>query len=1028
MDGIEIRPFREEDAAGLAELLNASDAAWPGTFTGGIAYTAERVLEHSREEDYLLDLVAEAGGKIVGTCTLTRDWDDPQAAYVSFLNVHPDWHGKGIGRRLLISALKGAIGLGAPYVTLDTWSGNERAIPLYKKTGFFWIPGTDVRMENYLPQILRLPWTKEFLGDVHWYGCLKREITLEEDREEWRGREVFRYVFEREGRRLEVVIDRAAKAPCAVFAPDFSAEIWLEPAKPWSAIPFKLRWRLVNRARAPRLVALSVHGDPGIKISGGKLLSLEPGEEGEGECRGSASPDLQAEPHRPLPAVRLALLSEGDGAEFACGVEGKPPLEVSCGPAPLFVCPDTPRRVRLSLVSHYEGTLEGKVSLAPCEGLSLEPHSWDFCLSSGEAEVLEVDLEARPGAHVLGGRVELSSGETWEISPLPILSRGPGQTIGCLLGDRALMAGDWGWLEARARGGRLVLFRHGGTHPVLRQGEELGPPFFPSDLGQRRWELRLERSPAGVRLTMEADSGRFPGVRLKKEVLSSPGNLMRISYSASSHREAPLPVQLRVVHWDLPDLPWEVSFRAHEALISNPLGAFPEGKGDFPEELAEDWLSLGTKGWTVGLIPEGKVTWDCTRGWSWKTELRELPPGRAVALHRYLLYIGPGDFTTVRGLWAEERGVTAIPEEPRPFVWVEPSRTVLIGERGQLGFRVRTARGQPFSGMLSLTPPEGISLAQAEFPLSEVKRGKPVELGARWAKTGAIRAGMGKLVLRGMGEERRFPWWVIALPQGKPEVAEGEREGQRVFTIGAGKTRFQVAPSFAGSLISWREKGEEWLLVGFPRPRAFTWLSPWFGGIYPILYELSLDEWNWPGRLHREEFRGERWAGEFSEIPLSGVRLLCEPRSRDLRGLSLEVIYASPGEGILLSLLRVRNSGRPRRLSGGFLGFLRPEGELRDTVLYSPGRVRIRSPYHAGYEARGWSLVRAPSGAGILLVVPPQAVAAIWDAGEEGRHLGIARDFRLDPGEEALIWGWWVALQPREPFEPWLALSHVSRA
>ena len=73
-----IRTFCEEDAAGVAELLNASDSAWPGTFTGGIPYTPERVLEHRREGEYLLDLVAEAEGKIVGTCTLTRDWDDPR--------------------------------------------------------------------------------------------------------------------------------------------------------------------------------------------------------------------------------------------------------------------------------------------------------------------------------------------------------------------------------------------------------------------------------------------------------------------------------------------------------------------------------------------------------------------------------------------------------------------------------------------------------------------------------------------------------------------------------------------------------------------------------------------------------------------------------------------------------------------------------------------------------------------------------------------------------------------------------------
>ena len=260
---IVIRAFREEDAVGLAVLLNASDSAWPGTFTGGVPYTPERVLEQRREREYLLDLVAEADGEIVGTCTLTRDWDDPQAAYVAFLNVHPEWHGKGIGKRLLLRAVDEAVHLGVPYVSLHTWAGNERALPLYKKTGFFWIPGTDVRMENYLPLMLRLPWAKELLGDAHWYGCLKREITLEEDREEWEGRQVFRYRLERGEKSLEVVIDRAAKAPCAVYGEGFSAELWPAPAEPRAVLPFRLCWRLANRGEDPLIVGLSARGPPG---------------------------------------------------------------------------------------------------------------------------------------------------------------------------------------------------------------------------------------------------------------------------------------------------------------------------------------------------------------------------------------------------------------------------------------------------------------------------------------------------------------------------------------------------------------------------------------------------------------------------------------------------------------------------------------------------------------------------------------------------------------------------------------------
>jgi|Deesub1362A_J573_1020465.scaffolds.fasta_scaffold06315_2 ribosomal protein S18 acetylase RimI-like enzyme len=1025
-EGVKIRLFREADAAGVAELLNASDSTWPGTFTGGIAYSAERVLEHRREGDYLLDLVAEAEGKIVGSCILTRDWSDPQAAYVSFLDVHPEWHGKGIGKGLLLRAVEEAIRRGFPYLVLNTWAGNERAVPLYKKAGFFWIPGTSVRMENYLPQVLSLPWVQEFLEDTHWYDCLRRKLTLEEDREKWRGREVFRYRWERNGKVLEVVIDRAAKAPCALLAPEFSAEVWPEPAEPWGALPFRLHWRLENKGQSTLNLGISAWGESGIELAGGELVALSPGEERVGECEGRLAPQLEREPRRPLPAAKLRLITPTGVVELAAGMKGELPVEVSWGPAPRFVLPAAPQRAKLFLTNHQKSAVTGKLSLLPPQGLALHPHAWEFHLGPGETRALEVEIEAQPGGYALTGRVELSSGESWDIPRLPVLSRAPGQVAGCLLEKRAVVAGDWGWVEARAQGGRLIFFRYGEQHPELRQGEELGPPFYPAELGQRRWQLQLAREGEALVLIQEASSGRVPGLSLKKRVVFSPGHLVRIEYVVSSRREGPHPVRLRIAHWDLPDRPWWISFRAQEGLIHEPLGSFPEGEGDFPRKLAEEWLALEAEGWAIGLLPTGEVEWDCDWGWSWKTKSRQVPAGESIPFHSYCIYLGPGDAEEVRRRWGEQNGLHPEPEQPHPLVWVDPPGPFLVGRTGELALRVRTARGQPFSGKLRLSPPRGLSLTKEEVELEGVLQGKPAEIKVRWQKDGPPRAGTGELVLEGMGEKRRFPWPLIFLPQEGPKGQAETREGREIFVISAGRTELRVAPEFAGSLISWQRDGTEWFLSAFPSPRPFVWFSPWFGGIHPVLHELSLDEWTWPGRLHEEEFAGELWRGEVLGVPASGVRLRCSPSGKGLEGLSLEVLYASPGEGILLSLLRIRNQGRPRHLSGGFWGFLAPSGEHRNTELRSPERTRVPSPYHAWYEAHGWALVQAPGGEGLLGVAQPFGTMSTWDAGEEGRHFGIEREFQLDPGQETSLWCWWVALGRGEDPTPWLALSQVS--
>lgn len=258
-------------------------------------------------------------------------------------------------------------------------------------------------------------------------------------------------------------------------------------------------------------------------------------------------------------------------------------------------------------------------------------------------------------------------------------------------------------------------------------------------------------------------------------------------------------------------------------------------------------------------------------------------------------------------------------------------------------------------------------------------------------------------------------------------MVPGEREGQEVFTIFTGEGSVQVAPGFSAAAFSWRERGKEWLLSAFPEARAFAWLSPWFGGIYPVLYELSLEEWNWPGRLYRERFQGQVWRGELGGIPLAGVRLACQPKGKGLAGLDLEVSYASPGEGLLLSVLRVRNEGHPRRLAGGFLGFFSLGGQYREAVLETPGRTRLPSPYHVWYDALDWGLVRVPSGEGMLALSPPGGKVGTWDAGEKGRHLTLERTFLLGSGEEATVWGWWVSIRPGEGPLEWLSLPRWLR-
>jgi DNA-binding MarR family transcriptional regulator/GNAT superfamily N-acetyltransferase len=76
---------------------------------------------------------ARCGGEIVGCCALKADGDRFE---LSKMIVHPDWQGRGIGRRILLHVIAKLRQLGAPKLWLGTHSKLKRAMALYLHLGF----------------------------------------------------------------------------------------------------------------------------------------------------------------------------------------------------------------------------------------------------------------------------------------------------------------------------------------------------------------------------------------------------------------------------------------------------------------------------------------------------------------------------------------------------------------------------------------------------------------------------------------------------------------------------------------------------------------------------------------------------------------------------------------------------------------------------------------------------------------------------------------------------------------------------
>ncbi len=124
MDEVRIRLMRLKDVEAVADIEEASFAR---------PWSRESFRQELTRNAAARYLVAEAHGQIAG---YAGAWIILDESHITNIAVHPDFRGKGIGRRLTEELLQVLSNLGAGYATLEVRVSNLRAQQLYRSLGF----------------------------------------------------------------------------------------------------------------------------------------------------------------------------------------------------------------------------------------------------------------------------------------------------------------------------------------------------------------------------------------------------------------------------------------------------------------------------------------------------------------------------------------------------------------------------------------------------------------------------------------------------------------------------------------------------------------------------------------------------------------------------------------------------------------------------------------------------------------------------------------------------------------------------
>ena len=219
--------------------------------------TAEEVISNESNSGNLKLYLAIDNDEVVGYCSFSEYEYDEGASYLPLINVSPDYQGKKVGKALILKVVEDAVNSKWPRFDLFTWSGNIKAMPLYKKCGFFWEKkNSSVHLMNFIPYLYQTEALKDYLKDIDWYKDSKRIIDMNQDGEEINHFDYFRYDFENDKTKLAFEFERTGRGLRLIETPDYSIEMSIPKYKPVFNNNYLATFKIINKSKKDLVINL----------------------------------------------------------------------------------------------------------------------------------------------------------------------------------------------------------------------------------------------------------------------------------------------------------------------------------------------------------------------------------------------------------------------------------------------------------------------------------------------------------------------------------------------------------------------------------------------------------------------------------------------------------------------------------------------------------------------------------------------------------------------------------------------------
>lgn len=901
MAGIEIVEYEPKFAAAVAQMWTDSQDNWGGS---SAVRTEQEVFQQEANSSNLNLYLAMDGDKVVGYCGLSEYKGDEGALYIPLLNVLPDYHGKKIGKILVLKAVERTIELGWPRLDLYTWPGNTKAVPLYKKCGFFWEEQDEsTHLMNYIPAVLATEAVKGFFGKTDWYQHNTRKIEVKPDGRKENGFDYFEYSWKSEaGESLRIEFERKGRGIRLIETDDYLLSASIENFKLVSGGTYPIRYEIINKSGKPLEISLEGIDDKNIMYTGfSRHVKVENKEIIEGTFEIGPIEEEQS-PNKTHPTVMTKVKINGKEAVFKTGIMPRYPANVTIQVPATQTFTGVPSQFYLEMENNMPEAATFTFALPELSFLHLEKRDFQVELQAKEKKSCPVPYRLDHFGFYepeVDFAVVTESGKEWSFSK---------KVTAAFKGMGARFSGEsddyWhiynGLYHVLLDKNENVLFpgrKKFGEGPSFFFFPKLGKPFSDefSRIKPQSVDFFEESTTIGLKATFQSQA--FQGLQLVSNVRLYGEGLVEQWYEVKNLSGEETSADIWLYNWIYHGL-YRPVFSYENQIIATD-----------NEHVYEYWESHKvTENWLFSRHDDYNPHGLC---WSSEYNIRfedwfpyfehnfgKLAVGELVKTKPTFLSIGAfQDWQDFRAFALQQ----AIPEplsmsadvqftvnDNNPVVTGETKAVLNEIKSTYLNGPVTLKAGDETVGQQGFTTKDQTKKASFDVCLPEDQGIQLLNVEAQL-----------------IPQEFKQSSLVLSPGSGKLVTEQVEKEGLTSFEASNGLIRLKAAPEFFPGLYSLESQGHEWMHHSFPKTIAKSWWNPWPGGIGNHFSDLNTN--SLAKESHSAKFatlkdnHGNEWSGIATETEMK--------EHEDYKGLSfIQYFLMLPGVPVVCHTTEIQQN------------------------------------------------------------------------------------------------------------------------